>query len=238
LLLLNKTEDEQFHVRLIHTTQEHPQEPYATLSHRWGEAGFVTLTRHNLETFGRTIPLALIPKTFMDAIGVSLQLGIRYLWIDSLCIMQDKDDLSDWLHEAGLMQKVYLHSHCNIFASVPKQSSEGLSRYRNPSTLYSPILGLPLRGLDAKPEIADFEITYEELWGDNVVRCPLNTRGWVSVSTSFDNYSLNLLDLQMRQKSMLIGFHKPPILIPLFTPAIELQIWFSSRISYEEESQS
>jgi hypothetical protein len=181
LLYLDKSNEGLYCVRLIFTAQEQPQGPYATLSHRWGEADFIKLTRHTLASFRGTIPVGRLPKTFMDAISVSLQLGVRYLWIDSLCIMQDRDDLSDWLHEASLMQKVYSYCYFNISASVAKEGSEGLSRYRNPSKLYSPIVGLHLRNVRPSTDIVDFEIICNELWTNNVAHCLLNTRGWVSI---------------------------------------------------------
>jgi hypothetical protein len=47
------------------------------------------------------IPLSSLPKTFLDAIVVTKALGLRYLWIDSLCIIQDDED--DWLAESKTM---------------------------------------------------------------------------------------------------------------------------------------
>jgi len=67
-----------------------------------------------------------LPETFRDAVQVTRELGIRYLWIDSLCIIQDKHDCRDWYHEANLMDKVYLHSYCNISAADANDSTGGL----------------------------------------------------------------------------------------------------------------
>lgn len=47
------------------------------------------------------IPVAQLPKTFRDAMQISMCLGISYLWIDSLCILQDS--AADWLRESALM---------------------------------------------------------------------------------------------------------------------------------------
>ncbi|KAK3344697.1 heterokaryon incompatibility protein-domain-containing protein [Neurospora tetraspora] len=100
--------------------------PYFTLSHCWGppEKRPTTTTKANLAQRMERIPLFELPRTFQDAIEITRKLGHRYLWIDSLCIVQD--DEQDWAHEAGLMAKVYSHSSCTLSALSSKDSSEGL----------------------------------------------------------------------------------------------------------------
>lgn len=67
------------------------QEPmrYITLSHRWGKSKFFTLEVSNLLQCSHQIDLNDLPQTFKDTIAVSRRLGYRYVWIDSLCIIQD-----------------------------------------------------------------------------------------------------------------------------------------------------
>jgi hypothetical protein len=113
-------------VRLVLSAEHAPEEHYATLSHCWGGLRTLQLTRTTIERFCKSIEIAAMPKTFQDAVQVARQLHIRYLWIDSLCILQDADDLSDWRREAGLMHRVYSNSHCNISASWAANSTEGL----------------------------------------------------------------------------------------------------------------
>ena len=74
---------------------------YASLSHSWGSHQPLTLLNSNISQLKTRIELADLPKTFHDAIGVARRLNIRYLWIDSLCIMQDSEN--DWLKESALM---------------------------------------------------------------------------------------------------------------------------------------
>ena len=59
--------------------------PFAALSHRWGTSHRLTLTRENMPELQRGIRLSEIPQTFRDAVSIARALGIRYLWIDSLC---------------------------------------------------------------------------------------------------------------------------------------------------------
>ncbi|KAH7386946.1 heterokaryon incompatibility protein-domain-containing protein [Phaeosphaeria sp. MPI-PUGE-AT-0046c] len=181
LLYIDSAKDERYRVRLIHTAQERPTGNYFTLSHTWGRLQFKQLTRDTILEFTRGIPLSDLPTTFYEAIFVTKRLGVQHLWIDSLCIMQDKDDLSDWSHEASLMHKVYSHSHCNISASVSVDGSQGLSRKRDPAKLYRPRVSLNMDGFDTDVdgEYLNHELSDNWLWENRVTGNHLNKRGWV-----------------------------------------------------------
>jgi hypothetical protein len=93
LLDLGNCDGDPSFARLIQTTEEPPVSPYITLSHCWGGTRPLQLTR---QTASQPQPAFLIqdmPRTFQDALQVSKSLAIQYLWIDSLCIIQDEDDL-------------------------------------------------------------------------------------------------------------------------------------------------
>ncbi|KAK0653113.1 heterokaryon incompatibility protein-domain-containing protein [Cercophora newfieldiana] len=102
---------------------------YATLSHCWGTLKFTTLKTTNLETFRCGLPTHELPKTFLDAIHIAQSLGFRYLWIDSLCILQDS--IEDWDTESSLMTKVYGRSSLNIAATSAANGSVGCFFERN-----------------------------------------------------------------------------------------------------------
>lgn len=181
LLYINEIQHNQYHVRLINTAQERPSGRYVTLSHRWGELDYLRLTRDTFSLFSEAIPVFALTKTFQETISVTFRLGINYLWIDSLCIMQDKDDLSDWLREASVMDKVYLYSYCNISASVSLDGSQGLSRERDLAKLDLPTVRLLTRasGVDLEDHREVFELSDDRIWEYNVADSPINTRGWV-----------------------------------------------------------
>ncbi|RYP13297.1 hypothetical protein DL767_010818 [Monosporascus sp. MG133] len=63
--------------------------PYAALSHCWGKAYLLTTTRGTIQARTRGLEWDKLSKTFREAILVTRDLGLRYLWIDSLCIVQD-----------------------------------------------------------------------------------------------------------------------------------------------------
>jgi hypothetical protein len=122
------------HSICVHSNNEMPATLcYLTLSHCWGLHHLVRLLESNIEAFRRDVPYALLPQTFRDAIRLTRQLGFQYLWIDSLCIVQDSKD--DWNHEARLMGKIYTNATCNIAASDAPDSSHGCLYLRNPRTL-------------------------------------------------------------------------------------------------------
>jgi hypothetical protein len=87
---------------------------YTVLSHRWGKARKVKMVEKNLKEFTRSLPINELPLTFKDAIQVTRSLGIEYLWIDSLCIIQD--DPVDWEREAAQMGSIFERACCTIAA--------------------------------------------------------------------------------------------------------------------------
>ncbi|KAF3067289.1 hypothetical protein GL218_08627 [Daldinia childiae] len=111
-------------IRLVPTSDLLPNYPrYATLSHCWGTARHLMLLCSNKNDFLRNIPKAQLPKTYRDAIMVARYFGIEYLWIDSLCIVQD--DTDDWLRESVKMADVYGCSSLNIAATGARDGTVG-----------------------------------------------------------------------------------------------------------------
>ncbi|EFX05665.1 tol-like protein [Grosmannia clavigera kw1407] len=72
-----------------------------------------------------------LPKTFRDAICLCRFLKIQYLWIDSLCIIQDSVGGEDWIRESSKMAQVYQYSYCNIAATASQGPSGGCFFKRN-----------------------------------------------------------------------------------------------------------
>ena len=91
---------------------------YVALSHCWGKAQpsmpQLKLTSLNIENMTSIIPIQSMPANFRDAVICTRTLGIRYLWIDSLCILQDS--AADWEHESANMDGVYRDAILTIAA--------------------------------------------------------------------------------------------------------------------------
>ena len=111
-------------IHLYVTDQE--IEPYAALSHCWGGEVPMKTTTLNYEAQQNHIAVDDLPQNFKDAIEVTRRLGLRYLWIDALCIIQD--DLSDWEVESGEMSSIYGDAHLVIGADGAKGAEEGFLR--------------------------------------------------------------------------------------------------------------
>jgi hypothetical protein len=116
---------------------------WAALSHCWGspENHPLKTTRSTLAEHMRNISMASLPQTFQDAIVVTRKLGLRYLWIDSLCIVQY--DEQDWQNESQAMGRIYEHAAITLAASSATDSSQGLFRERPYGELKFPGIQLP-----------------------------------------------------------------------------------------------
>ncbi|KAE9370261.1 HET-domain-containing protein, partial [Stipitochalara longipes BDJ] len=101
---------------------------YVALSHCWGNLR--TCTEDTFEELQNGVSISRLPKTFQDAITVTRNLGIRYVWIDSLCIKQDSRE--DWSCESARMSEVYGNSFITILASSAQNSEQGFLASRDP----------------------------------------------------------------------------------------------------------
>ncbi|KAK4225872.1 heterokaryon incompatibility protein-domain-containing protein [Podospora fimiseda] len=100
-------------------------DPYIALSHCWGPDGLpgsAKTTRATLDSRMQAIQINTLPKTFRDAISICRELGIRFLWIDSLCIIQQ--DKEDWEKECSRMRDIYRNSYLTISVTRSRDSSE------------------------------------------------------------------------------------------------------------------
>ncbi|OCK74912.1 HET-domain-containing protein, partial [Lepidopterella palustris CBS 459.81] len=97
---------------------------YLTLSHCWGTSQHIVTKKDNLQLFKNGIAWKNIPNTYRDAIIFARSLGERYLWIDSLCIIQD--DNEDWLRESAKMGQVYQQSYLTIAATSAPDGAAGM----------------------------------------------------------------------------------------------------------------
>jgi hypothetical protein len=118
-------------VRLLET-QGLINAKYSALSHCWGSPDNkpLTTTKSSFQKHCEEIPWALIPKTFQDAVIATRNVGLQYLWIDSLCIIQDDHD--DWLRESKKMGTVYERAELTFAASHAIDSHHGLFLARSP----------------------------------------------------------------------------------------------------------
>jgi hypothetical protein len=157
---------------------------YVTLSHCWGNVGFIHLTPNTQSALQQGVSLDRLPRTFRDAIYFSRRLGIRYIWIDSLCILQgdEKESVEDWLHQSAQMDKVYNNSFCNISATAASDSRMGLFFERETQQSWIDEINLNTSDISDrinKSRIQKCTILDLSLWHRIVGDAPVNRRAWV-----------------------------------------------------------
>lgn len=152
---------------------------YAALSYSWGAGLPLKLTRSSLASFMSGIPWTDIPKTLQDAMTITHKLGLRYLWVDALTIIQDDED--DWHTEAAKMAIVYGNAHVTIAATLSQGLDSGIFAPRDSLARYYRVWPLPEQ-LTAKPspveELRDGEIYVRNGTRRSLHSHPLQKRGW------------------------------------------------------------
>lgn len=98
--------------------------PYIALSYCWGTKRPLTTTRETLSQHCKAMTWSSIPVTFQDVMILARSLGIEYIWIDAMCIVQD--DVEDWNREAALMASVYSNSYFTIAPLTAHDAETGI----------------------------------------------------------------------------------------------------------------
>lgn len=122
------SEQPQLFARLVNVRSLPVDIRYLTLSHACGiEPKFLTLARENLDQFQQSIPLSAADfnQSFRDAMRLTVGLGSKYIWIDSLCIIQEKPAI-DWAAECLRMGFIYSNSDLNLSASGFADARSGM----------------------------------------------------------------------------------------------------------------
>lgn len=111
------------HVRLYESKGE--SDLYASLSHRWGTSEtMLCTTTANIAAFQDHILWDSLPRNFQDAVTFVRNIGLSYIWIDSLCIVQDS--AIDWQEQSAQMAAIYQNAYVTLAAAVTAQPSDGL----------------------------------------------------------------------------------------------------------------
>ena len=151
---------------------------YAALSHSWGlkaqrKQPIPKLQNANIEDRKRGIDWAELTRTFQDAILAARRLELEYIWIDSLCIIQDNKD--DWVAQSMQMAKIYGEAHVVISATRSHTGDMGIFNTR------PAVHDVSLDGMNSKTVVMsrqlkhdNFFIAHKPSFDGN----PLFTRGW------------------------------------------------------------
>ncbi|KAL1848930.1 hypothetical protein Daus18300_013439 [Diaporthe australafricana] len=166
-------------VRVIETSDSRPAGPYAALSHCWGKSNMLRLVKASLGPMKDHIALSELPRTFRHAVQFAQDIGINFVWIDSLCIIQDSP--ADWDKESRTMFSVYKNAECNIAATHSSNSDGGLFATRDLAVLSSGSLVVEnnVPGLNGRRVCANPHRFFKKSFDREIGGSPLVSRGWV-----------------------------------------------------------
>ncbi|KAF2105749.1 heterokaryon incompatibility protein-domain-containing protein [Lophiotrema nucula] len=119
LLNISRTND-TYEVRVMKPTAS---VPFVALSYCWGGDQPHKSIKANLKLGERIMACGDLPTTIQDAVSVTFNVGYNYLWVDSLCIVQDDDD--DKSREIARMPEIYSNSAFTIAATGSTAATEG-----------------------------------------------------------------------------------------------------------------
>ncbi|EXA31685.1 hypothetical protein FOVG_17007 [Fusarium oxysporum f. sp. pisi HDV247] len=162
--------------RLVCLPPSSTQLRYIALSYCWGGSmpEHVKTKTTNLILRTRNGGLPHLPRTLTDAMDITQKLGVRYLWIDVICILQDS--VEDWRTESAKMDHVYGHAYCTLSATSSANTASGIETLDLQPGLRADklLLKFPTEGGGfQRISIAPLP-TY---WAD-LERLPLQKRGW------------------------------------------------------------
>ncbi|KAH8595100.1 heterokaryon incompatibility protein-domain-containing protein [Bisporella sp. PMI_857] len=160
---------------------------YAALSYCWGGEQSLQTTTHNHARHQIEIDFDDLPPTLRDAVLTTHKLGLQYLWVDALCIIQD--DERDKSSEIDIMSHVYTSAVVTIAASRAKSVQEGFLQDRSPHIRNNPIefeMGWAFQERLSSTRLLEYG-TFRTHWLCRT-RCTSDR-----YSHSYDDYQLKLL---------------------------------------------
>ncbi|KAK8028996.1 hypothetical protein PG991_006052 [Apiospora marii] len=153
---------------------EFPAPAYLTLSYRWGtNPQHALLLSSTIDQYRQGAKISELPQTFQDLVLVARRFGIRYVWVDCFCIIQNSRE--DWETEAPMMRHVYANAACNIAASASDNPNGGLFRSRDVRDIQPGVISTTLTS--EQPE--RFYIFDKSYWDRQLLEGSLHNRGWV-----------------------------------------------------------
>lgn len=160
------TEDRPY-IRLYETQPKDTME-YLALSHPWGRPPHFCTYTTNVDEHKQQIDFDSLPLTFQHAVTVTRSLCVRYIWIDSICIIQGRD--GDFIDEAKHMGDVFNQAYCVLAGTSAKGQHDGFLKHRKQrrSILVEQNGHAPI-----------YICRFMDDFGRDVLDSNLNRRGWV-----------------------------------------------------------
>lgn len=146
--------------------------PYVALSYVWGVTQTFVASTETWLGFTHGFPVTALPEAIQDAVRVTRSIGIRYLWVDALCILQDSE--ADKVVELNTMGSIYRNSTLTISAACSQSAQNGFLRSYPAKMLRQNILLS-----DGTLGIIWFYVVSKESSSNNTPQIePINSRAW------------------------------------------------------------
>ncbi|KAH7191703.1 heterokaryon incompatibility protein-domain-containing protein [Fusarium flagelliforme] len=152
--------------------------PYVALSYCWGSSNSVTLSRENISDFQKEIYLQHLPATIQSAIATTKDLGYQYLWVDSLCIIQNSEN--DWAYESSRMGDIYGMADITLAAAGGSSVQDPMFYRRDPRAIRPCVANI-------MPDYRYTKLSYpwaiyphqaERMLDSTINESPLSRRAW------------------------------------------------------------
>ncbi|KAL9105839.1 MAG: hypothetical protein Q9227_009047 [Pyrenula ochraceoflavens] len=171
-------------IRLVETKSTDSMQ-FLALSHPWGDPPHFCTFTSNIEEHKRNIDFGKLPEVFKHAVTTTRALGYRYLWIDSICIIQGSD--GDFSNEAKRMEDIFSSAQCVLAASSATGQNDGFLKPRKQRE-YVTFQREGLPPYYACRFIDDFT--------KHVLESPLSKRGWVLQERALAKRTIYFTDRQ------------------------------------------
>ncbi|KAF2848297.1 HET-domain-containing protein [Plenodomus tracheiphilus IPT5] len=170
------------------TTEIASSAQYLALSYVWGNASVTKLTKKNFFRLQEFQSLSassatIVPKTIRDAMRLTAQLGVRYLWVDCLCVAQDDPHIEDLLNR---MNSIYANAYLTIIVANHDNADGGIHGFEQGSGGRN----LPTESIGYPHFVLGIERNLETRTEPSHNRLPWVTRGWTLQEGFFSRRAL------------------------------------------------
>jgi hypothetical protein len=173
---------------------------YVALSYCWGLNQSGLTTESNIKARRERLNLDALSRTIQDAVLATRKIGVKYLWVDAVCIIQDSQE--DKIVELAKMCKIYQDALVTIVAANAANANQGFLEDRIPPETPTKI---PFWGPDGK--LGTVLIRLEGWYDDG--NEPINVRAWTLqerlLSPRLLIYASHTLQYQCNQETINLG---------------------------------